>query len=268
MTPATALPIHRRRRTARGGRRLGALAAACAVLAGCSVPEVGDTAGEPSAEEAPLASEPPDPGESIVRAATEDLTATIEVARERLAEAATASSPAQARDAAAQALAALVRDTGSGDAPPTGPLFPDQTEERGSADDVDDQLSRTLTAARDAGPAGSALLDLLRDPIAGDVGAWQRDAAGVLLSVDASIAGGQGLEQLEVEVGELPGLGTRAVAWARLAAGDGDAQLATAFAERGAANLEVILATLERFVDQLDAPPTPDDPLDDGQGDA
>ena len=75
-------------------------------------------------------------------------------------------------------------------------------------------------------------------------------------------------EHVEVEVGELPGLGTRAVAWARLAAGDGDAQLATAFAERGAANLEVILATLERFVDQLDAPPTPDDPLDDGQGDA
>jgi ribosomal protein L11 methyltransferase len=42
--------------------------------------------------------------------------------------------------------------------------------------------------ARDVGGSfGNTVVDLLRDPVAGDLGAWQRDAAGVLASIDETI---------------------------------------------------------------------------------
>lgn len=253
MTTSPPLSLTPRRQRAwrhlRSGRTL--VLASCVALVGCSLPTVDAPGGEQSAQESPIAAEPPDPSEAVVRAATADLLATVDAARAALTAAADAGSAAAARAEADTALAALVRDAGTGPPPATGPLFPDQTADRGSTADTDDQFTRTLTSARDAGAPGSALLDLLRDPIAGDIGSWQRDAAGVLGSIEATADGSVGLEQLEADIAELAGLGTRAVAWTLLATEATDGQLAVAYAERAAANLEVIALSLDRFVEGL-----------------
>lgn len=262
-------PVTRRHRPSRRPWRGTALVLAGGVaLTGCSLPTVDAPGGESTAQESPIAAEPPDPSEAVVRAATADLLATVDAARTALTAAVDAGSAAAARSEADVALAALVRDAGAGTPPATGPLFPDETADRGSTADADDQFTRALTSAREGGAPGSGLLDLLRDPIAGDIGSWQRDAAGVLGSIEATADGSVGLEQLEVDIAELAGLGTRAVAWTLLASEATDGQLAVAYAERAAANLEVIALTLERFVEGLGADPAaPDGPDTDAPND-
>lgn len=228
------------------------LAAACAVLLGCTAPEVGGDAGDGDAREEPLAATPPDPSVDRVASATEALQGTLEEARTAITDAVDADDLATASSAADRTLAALVVDRGVGSEPSTGALFPAETTDRGSSAQAEDRFTRTLTVARDGGDPGSQLLDLLRDPLAGDLGAWQRDAAGMVSVVESVASGGGSLEQLEAEVAELAGLGTQAIAWTLLTRDADDLEAARAFAERAQASLDVVLVTLERFVEELD----------------
>lgn len=263
-SPAAPPTSHPRRALRRSGVRGAMGLVVAATLAACALPTAETpSAGREDGAQAPLAAEPPDPSVMQVRDAVEELTATIEAARAPLAAAATADDLSAARRLGAEALASLVRDRGQGAPPPTGPLFPDETADRGQTEDADDRFTLTLTAAREGGAPGSALLDLLRDPIAGDLGSWQRDAAGVLASIEATVAGSASLEQREVDVGELAGLGPRAIAWTLLVLDAPDRATATAAAERGAANLEVVLATLDRFAEGLDPTTEAEDDGDD-----
>lgn len=229
---------------------LTGLAVATLGLAGCSLPAAEEPAPATDPTEAPIGSSTPDPARDRLVAEIERLAATVTAARDALAGAVDPGSTAAAHTAASEALDVLVAEggaTGPGSDGPR-PLFPAETLDRDEADDAPDQLTNTLTRARDVGGTlGTTVIDLLRDPVAGDVGAWERDAAGVLASVDGTIADVTTLEEREAAIAELPGLGTRAVAWARSIAEATSVDDAHAYAERGVANLDVVLVTLERL---------------------
>jgi hypothetical protein len=200
------------------------LAVVALFLVACTTPEL--LPDEPEPGEAPIARTVPDPTVVAMGEAFEDLVATVTEAHDRLARAVEATAVGPARAAAQDALAQLVVDPPvSGGAAPVGhPLFPSVTLERGELEDAEDQLTITATAARDAGTQGGQVLAVLRDPVAGDLGSWQRDPEGVLLAVAEAIRA-RNLDQLDHDVMELPGIGTRAIAWAQLAAGAGDRQV-------------------------------------------
>jgi hypothetical protein len=246
--PRATVPV---RRPATSGRRGGRVRAAtvgvfvASLLAGCSTPVAEEAGSEGDPSESPIAASVPDPAQVALADSVDDLIASVTAARDGLDAAVDAGSADAARGAAADALTALVHDPDRSQDDPR-PLFPSQTLERDDELEAEDQLTRTLTAARDAGTEGGRVLDLLRDPIAGDLGAWQRDPAGMLDAIDAATAAASELEALELAVGELAGLGTRAIAWTRLAAEAGSVDDAAAYAERGVANLDVIVATLDR----------------------
>ncbi len=215
-----------------------------ALLAGCSLPAAGpeEPAGDPS--RAPLGSSVPDPTRDVLIGEVQRLRATVTASRDALAAALDSDGTQGARTAADDALNVLVAERGEASEP--RPLFPADTLDRDGDVDAPDQLTITLTAARDlGGQLGNAVVDLLRDPVAGDLGAWQRDAAGVLASVTATTREADDLTGLEAAISELPGLGTQAVAWAELTASAGSIEDARAYAERGVASLEVILVSLD-----------------------
>lgn len=255
MRPMTGIPHTRSRPPLHRGAHRRVLVAgvllSASSLAGCSLPSTDGPPTESDPTEAPIASSTPDPGRAALITEVERLQVTVGTARDALARAVDAEGRAAADDAAEAALDVLVaavdaRGSEHGDGP--RPLFPAETLDRDESEDAADQLTATLTRARDVGgTVGNTVIDLLRDPIAGDLGAWQRDAAGVLASIDATLSDASTLEELVVAVGELPGLGTRAVAWARLTADASSVDDARAYAEQGVANLEVIQITLDRL---------------------
>lgn len=233
-------------------RRCTAALAVVASAVACTTPdEIRPDVRE--AADAPIASSTPDPSAIALASAFEDLVATVTAGRDRLEAASRASSLDAARSAGRDALAQLLVEppVAGGAAPEGRPLFPSETEDRGT-DGAEDQLTMTTAAARDAGAAGGPVLSLLRDPVAGDLGSWQRDPEGVLGMVDDAIAATGGIEALELAVQELPGVGTRAVAWAWLTTRAVTLDDATAYAERGAAHLEVVLATLDTIADEVE----------------
>jgi hypothetical protein len=239
------------RRTADRRALVAGVLLATVVLPGCSLPSADTVAPATDPSEAPLGTSTPDPSRVALVEEVERLAATVAAARGALARAVGAGTTTEARSAAEAALDLLIAEPGADGADPGDgprPLFAAETVERDESGDTADQLTATLTRARDVGGAlGNTVVDLLREPIAGDLGAWQRDAGGVLASIDETLASASTLEELEVAVGELPGLGTRAVAWARLVAATSDLDAASAFAERGVANLDVIQVTLDRL---------------------
>jgi hypothetical protein len=229
--------------TTRRLTRPTALLLAAVVAAACAEPALPDNADGGGAAQ-PLEAATPDPGRDELVTQLTDLRARIADARDDLAAVGEAPDAAAARRLAEDVVSQLA--AAPGDAAGEGSsLFPTTTTDRGSSDG-DDLLTRTLTAARDAGgQLGRGALELLRDPIGGDLGSWQRDPAGVVRTVEATADPSTPLEQLEADVLELPGEGTRALAWALLAAGTRDLQDAQAYAERGVAHLDLIVQALD-----------------------
>ncbi|MBS3940294.1 MAG: hypothetical protein KG028_04960 [Actinobacteria bacterium] len=213
-------------------------------LSGCAEPSLPSEPATPEAE-APTETPTPEPDRAELVAMVGELVGSLERARDLLIEAAEADDPDTASRAADQALAQLV--VGLGDAEPEGrAVFPGVTsQERGGSGDADDALTLALTAASDAGGRlGDEVSDVLRDPLAGDLGSWQRDPAGLVeLARQVGAADGD-LDATEAAVLELPGEGTRAIAWAMLAADAQGADVAT-YAERGATHLDFALEALQ-----------------------
>jgi hypothetical protein len=232
------------RRPPRRRRRPFVALAAATVAVGsfaCAEPALPDTPQGEGAEQ-PVEASAPDPARDALLAQLHELRATIAAARDELATAMDAADASSARRAGDRALAWLLDDP---DEDGVAALFPSTTTDRGDLGTAD-VLTLSLTAARDAGGTlGRSALELLRDPIAGDLGTWQRDPAGVVASVESTIAGAGDLTAREQAVLELPGEGTRALAWALLTADARDADTAAAYAERGLAHLDLILLSID-----------------------
>jgi hypothetical protein len=220
--------------------RLVAVLALVMALAACADP-VDDTPGRGEAAENPLGSEEPDPARDALINEVDALVGLLSGARDRLAEAAEADGLTAAHAAADDVLERLIGDPGDG--PPA--LFPVETPDRGAGSEREDQLTAVLTVAREAGGrAGGDVREALRDLVAGDLGSWQRDADGMVDLVEATAMAGDTLEATEQEVFELPGEATRALAWTLLLERASDVDEARAYAERGAAHLDVAVTAL------------------------
>jgi hypothetical protein len=251
-------------------RRWSAAVGVVAMLgAGCSVADEAPAGPATDPSEAPIASSTPDPARDALVVEVRRLTATVAAAREELATALDAEGPTAARQAGRDTLALLVAESGPDDT--TGdevrPLFPAESLGRDDLLDAPDQLTNTLTAARDVGGAlGRAVVDLLRDPVAGDLGSWERDAAGVLVGVEATTREASELAGLEQAITGLGGLGTQAIAWAQLTAEASSTDDARAFAERGLASLDTIVVGID-LLDLGEDEPS-DEPSDEAEDEA
>lgn len=248
------------------------LLAASSLLVACAEPDLPE--GEAEDAEAPDDGQAPDPAREQLQAEVAALEATIASAADALGGISAATPVDEARRAGRHAVAQLVDDPAlaGGQRPDERPLFPARSVERGEGGgEARDALSAVSTAARGAsGPQAELVADVLRDPIAGDLGAWSRDPAGMVALIETTIAIDDDLPQLEQAVLELPGEGTRALAWALKTAEADDAEAAAAYAERALAHLTVIELSLARIddaaEDDADADPAPDPAPDPDDG--
>lgn len=229
----------------------------------CSPPQ------SPTARETPVSSggslQGPDPHLAALTGEVNDLRATLATARDALVAARDAGDPAAARAAAERAVHALTAapalagdldEDGQVAAPGVAPLFPGPTGAIPPGDSYGDVFSRVLTAARSAGPQGSAVIDLLRNPVAGSLAAWQSDPGGVLDLV-VQVADAPDVATAQERISEdLNGQATLALAWALLAVRAEQPATVRAAAERGVVHLDAALEGLEA-VDDL-ASLTPD----------
>jgi hypothetical protein len=240
--------------THRWRRRAGAALAAGALFGAttaCAEPVLDDE--EPS--EAAPADPVPDPTHAAVLDEVTRLGDSVTAARTALAEAAAADDVASARRAGQAAVGRLLADgTTTSEAPP---LLPAETTDRETRPTELDALTATLTAARAAGgELGERVTGLLRDPIAGDLGAWERDAAGMVGQARAVADPGAELDALDPAVLALQGDALRALAWAYLTADAEELDAARAYAERGVVHLDLILEAIDR---ELQPPPAAPD---------
>ncbi len=92
------------------------------------------------------------------------------------------------------------------------PILPGPLTSREESIQYGDLLTRTLAAARGAGSAGEPALRFLADPLAGDLGAWQRAPADQLDAI-ARAGTAPDLAATEAAVLDLAGEAPRALAW-------------------------------------------------------
>jgi len=134
------------------------------------------------------------------------------------------------------------QDDGTGSGPRTTPLLPGPApESREDAIDWGDALTRATTAARDAGAIGTSLLGVLRDPIAGDLGSWERDPAGLLAAAIDLARSLRSVEEGEDAVATLEGEALRSLCWAAFAVLSNDPDVMRAAGERGAVHVGLML---------------------------
>ena len=130
--------------------------------------------------------------------------------------------------------------------PGTAGLLPTRATDRagGGADDL---ITATVTLAGDVGgERARVVLELVRDPLAGDLGAWQRDAPGVIDGLRATVAAaGPDAAALDAGLAVVAGELTRALGYALAVASAPDPALAAHAAGVGAARLEVVRVALE-----------------------
>jgi hypothetical protein len=230
--------------------RLLPLLLALLLTAGCLDPLEDEEDG--AAPEAPLGSEAMNPAGQLLAEEVDRLVDLLAGTRDALREAAESGDPGAARAAAQRTEQALIGDPDDGP-----PLFPVETLDRGGVSDRDDLMTRTLTAAREAGgDDGRAVTESVRDLLAGDLGGWQRDPEGMVAWAEEVAVERSSMEETEQAVLELPGGGTQALAYVLLIQRTSSAERAQAYAERAAAHLEVarsLLADLD--IDTDDPPP-------------
>lgn len=134
-------------------------------------------------------------------------------------------------------------------------VLPAVEPDRGGAA-TDDLITALITYAGDVGGERSRLvLELIRDPLLGDLGAWQRDPIGVIALMraiadehsDVSTA----TSALDAAVLEIPGELTRSLGYAFVIAGTDDVRLAAHAAERAIGHLGVVIIAIELAVERL-----------------
>lgn len=228
------------------------------VLLACTEPDVQPDP-EPQADPDPVEAEVLDPATDELREAVVEISDTVEVARDALERASETEGPTQ-REALDEAFDVLLADPDAAGDSDEG-LLPARSSERERAGAETDRLSATVSLARDAGgELGRATVETVREVIAGDLGAWERDAEGVVASLAASVEGLTDLEEATGVILAIPGDGTRALAWTLLARSSADAELVAAAAERGAGHLEIVLLGLNGLLEEPDDAPPAEDP--------
>lgn len=209
------------------------------LAAGCTEPDVTPEDGTAAGGDIPPPPEIAEEDEEL-RAQIERLGTVVTTAQQDLRAVQDADTLGTAVASAQQALSALLDDTDL-PASDTDGLLPDRTTERGDATVPSDLLTETLTIAQDRGGVlGTRTAEVLRDPIAGDLGAWQRDAGGMVELARTTAASSTDVATLERAILELVGEGSRALAWTFVAVDADDLQLAQAAAERASAHLDII----------------------------
>jgi hypothetical protein len=109
----------------------------------------------------------------------------------------------------------------------------------------DDLITRTVTLAGDVGGERSRLvLELVRDPMVGDLGAWQRDPLGVIELVRAAVNDATDVGTLDATLLELPGELTRTLGYAFVLTDRTEPALLEHAAASGTARLRVVLVAL------------------------
>lgn len=229
----------------------GALVAASLVVVGCTPVDPEPVPAPTAAPDAP-GLEQPDARQDQLRAEVRALEATLQAARSALEEARQATDLAVAHAAGEHAVHALTMAPDlAGDLDGDGdvrtlevvPLFPGPRDAIPEDSFYGDQLASTMTAARDAGLSGARVIDVLRDPVAGDLGAWQADPASVLDAVDTAADAGT-LDDVEQAIADIQGHATKALVWALLTVRTDDLATATGAAERGTAHLDLTIDAL------------------------
>jgi len=216
--------------------------------------------------------EPRDDGSAALIAALTELGARVAEARDLLREAETASGTTTGRDGAASGAEddGVPRPLGSravgvllgvpgGDGSPG--LLPAIDADRAGAGS-DDLVTALVTLAGDVGGERSRLvIELVRDPMLGDLGAWQRDPVGVIALL-RSIAAGTTTDgtvadaaALDAAILELPGELTRALGYALVVESAADPALAAHAARQGAGRLGVVVVAIELAVERLGTSP-------------
>jgi len=259
-------------------------------LSACGVPIPGDV--PPSAPQTPAGPSidplrPTDEGAELLARQLEAVAAAVELVRALFDEAAllvTSAAPSERAEALAQArelgrIAAArllgepvpadsdgpdadggTADGADADAPSSDPgtltppgLLPAIEPDRGGLGSAD-LLTALVTLAGDVGGERSrVVLELVRDPMIGDLGAWQRDPLGVIALVRTSVDGQGVPAQLDATLLEVPGELPRALGYALALADARDVTLAEHAATRGAGRLGVVLIAIELTLESLGA---------------
>lgn len=228
-----------------------ALTALAALAAGCGVPipeGPPDTADADDRRADALADDvdrlvPDDDRLDALTGALQAVADRVAAVRERLDAA--AADPSS--DAGTVALRLLVGPTDDG--APT--LLPTTVPDRAGAGS-DDLVTTLVTLGGDTGgEPGRVVLELARDPLLGDLGAWQRDPVGIvtlLRSIADDAVDADGLDEaLLAQPGEL----TRALGYTLVVAGTDDPELAAHAARQGAGRLGVVRIAVDLAVEQL-----------------
>ena len=245
---------HRRVRTsassASAARSASLLLAAALLITACGVPipaEIPDTRGPRDGGAAEVDRlVPQDERAGELTAALRDLGVRISEARDLLA------------DGDAAAVGVLLGAPGGGEAPGVLPAIEPDRAGLGS----DDLVTAVVTLAGDVGGERSRLvLELVRDPMLGDLGAWQRDPVGVITvlrtTAETSTAGGPDAlgvpDALDAALLEIPGELSRALGYAFVLASTDDPGLVDHAAAQGSGRLGVVLVALELAIERLEA---------------
>ena len=250
------------------GRRTTALVAAV-LLVGCGVPippELPDT----TAPRAPATGEvdrliPEDTRSAELADALRTLAMRIDDARDALLDAAEEAADDGEAEGTESAVGVLLGVPGGGRAPGVLPAIDPDRASTAS----DDLVTALITLASDTGgERGRLVLELVRDPMLGDLGAWQRDPVGVvavLRAIAADADATRDARSLDAALLELPGELTRAlgyaliVAAAEAAADDGmdagqrvDADVVAHARTQAVGRLGVVLIALDLAVERME----------------
>lgn len=232
-------------------RRVAALLGLVGVmvlLGACAEPELAEEEEtEEAVDAAPSAA--PAPETALLREQLAVLEASVARARDHLRAAAEAPDLDEARQAGEDAVAQLVADGALADDEPPA-VLPAESVVRGDQRTYPDAFTPALSAARQAGGSvGDQVVGVLRDPIAGDLGAWERDPVGMIAQAEAVADPDTALEELDAAVLDLGGDALRALAWALLVTEADDLEPAQAYGGRGAVHLDLILEAMAQVVE-------------------
>ncbi len=210
------------------------------LVVGCTDPQITEPEVPEGAEEAPPEEEEPDVDREQLEEQIDRFAGAIADIREQLAPALDTDDLVTVQQAADAAYDAMVAgEDGQG-------LFPADIGEQERDSASEDMLTETLSIARErGGELGRATVEMLRDPVAGDIGSWERDPAGMLAATLTTVQDIDDLDAGIEAVSQLDGDGTRAIAWLALARDADDAALAADAAERADGHLGIIDVALE-----------------------
>ncbi len=240
-------PARARHRRATGGATaaLVAVAVAAGVLAGCTTPEVAVPGEEGDTEEGAQPAPELDEDAQALAADVEEMVALVEEIRGELAAARTADTVEEATAALTRADALLVADAEAGDTA----LLPIEPAERTEARASRDALTELLTQARETGGSlGRSVVEALRDPVVGDLGAWELDAPGVVTGARTTGMQAPDVEAALDRILDLDGEATKAIAWIALGSSRTDLEQIQAAAGFADGHLEVVSLVLSDLV--------------------